>query len=111
MMAVALAMSCYHLLIAFIGPPNPIVLRSAHIGMALVLTFLIYPWRKAEREEDPSWLDLVLLAFAIACTAYPILNLQYFLTRMYYVDDPIFGDLVFGYGLILLILEGTRPMV
>jgi TRAP transporter 4TM/12TM fusion protein len=109
--AVALGMAGYHLLIAFIGPPNPLVLRSVHIGLALVLAFLIFPWRKDRASEAPGWLELGLLALAVAATVYPVVNLQYFLTRMYYVDDPTVWDLVLGYGLIVLVLEATRRAV
>ena len=43
--AVALAMACYHLWVAFAGPPNALVLRSVHVGFALTLAFLSLPTR------------------------------------------------------------------
>ena len=109
--AVALAMACYHLWVAFTGPPNALVLRSVHVGFALTLAFLTLPLRKADPAEAPSWLDLALVVFAIATAAYPILYVDYFLTRMYYVDDPAVADLVLGYGMVILALEATRRAV
>jgi TRAP transporter 4TM/12TM fusion protein len=104
--AVALAMACYHLWIAWVGPPNAIVLRSTHLGFALVLAFLTMPL--VGRAERPALWDLALVLFAIAVTAYPVLEIDYFLSRMYYVDDPTSFDLILGYGLIALVLEATR---
>jgi TRAP transporter 4TM/12TM fusion protein len=109
--AVALAMSCYHLYVAFFGPPNALVLRSVHVGFALTLAFLALPARAGQPAERPGPFELVLIAVAIAATAHPVLNIDYFLTRMYYVDDPTTVDLVLGYALVVLVLEATRRAV
>jgi len=109
--AVALVMALYHLWVAFVGPPNALVLRSVHVGFALTLAFLATPWRKRTEASLPSAWDWALIACAVAATAYPVLWLEYFLTRMYYVDDPRLPDLILGYGLVLLVLEGTRRAV
>ena len=52
-----------------------------------------------------------MIAFGIAATAYPVLWIDYFLRRMYYVDDPTRPDLILGYGLVILVLEATRRAV
>jgi TRAP transporter 4TM/12TM fusion protein len=109
--AVALIMAVYHLYVAFVGPPNALVLRGVHVGFALTLAFLTLPWRKSVAREVPSPIDLALIVVALAATAYPILFLDYFLTRMYYVDDPAIVDLVLGYAMVLLVLEATRRSV
>jgi TRAP transporter 4TM/12TM fusion protein len=106
---VALAMACYHLWAAWVGPPNALAFRSTHLGFALVLAFLTMPlFGPAERPRP--W-DLALVVFGIAVTAYPVLEIDYFLRRMYYVDDPTLVDLVLGYGMIVLLLEATRRAV
>jgi len=110
-MAVALGMSCYHLYIAFTGAPNALVLRSTHVGLALVLAFLTLPATKGGEPERPGIWDFVLVAFSIAVAAYPVLWLDYFLGRMYYVDDPTTADLILGYGMVALVLEATRRAV
>jgi TRAP transporter 4TM/12TM fusion protein len=109
--AVALAMAVYHLWVAFVGPPNALVLRSVHVGFALTLAFLTFGWRpQAERERPGPW-DLTLIALAIAASAYPVLYLDYLLTRIYYVDDPTTLDVILGYAMVLLVLEATRRVV
>jgi TRAP transporter 4TM/12TM fusion protein len=108
---VALAMAVYHLWIAFVGPPNAIVLRSVHVGFALTLAFLTIPWRKGALPEHPQLWDWALIVVAVIATTYPVLFLDYFLTRMYYVDDPTVADLILGYALVILVLEATRRVV
>ncbi|HEX6112404.1 MAG TPA: TRAP transporter fused permease subunit, partial [Geminicoccaceae bacterium] len=51
------------------------------------------------------------IAGGVVATAYPVLFVDYFLTRMYYVDDPTTADLVLGYALVVLVLEATRRVV
>ena len=46
--AVAVAMSLFHLYIAYAGPPNAFTLRATHFGFALVLAFLILPLRRPD---------------------------------------------------------------
>ncbi|MEP7281491.1 MAG: TRAP transporter permease [Rubrivivax sp.] len=104
---VAVAMSVFHLWVAFVGPPNAYVMRGVHLAFALVLGFLIMPGRDG-RATRVSGFDLVLVLAAAAASLYPMLNLSYIEARMYYVDDPVFADYVFGGALIVLILEATR---
>jgi TRAP-type uncharacterized transport system fused permease subunit len=104
-------MALYHLWIAFFGPPNALVLRSVHVGFALTLAFLSLPLRKSGERSVPAPWEWALIAFAVAATVYPVLWIKYFLTRMYYVDDPTLVDLVLGYGLVVLVLEATRRAV
>jgi TRAP transporter 4TM/12TM fusion protein len=109
--AVALAMAVYHLWVAFVGPPNAVTLRAVHVGFALVLAFLSLPLLKRGERESPRPWDLALVALALAASAYPVLFLDYILTRMYYVDDPTTADLILGYAMVLLVLEATRRAV
>src|ERR671918_427297 len=109
--AVALVMAVYHLWVAFVGPPNALVLRSVHVGFALTLAFLTFPGRRKAEPERPGPWDLALIVLALAASAYPVLYLDYFLGRMYYVDDPTVADLILGYGMVLLVLEATRRAV
>ena len=110
-MAIALAMSCYHLWIAWSGTPNALVLRSAHLAFALTLAFLTLPLTARHEPENPRPWDLALLLLGLAACAYPIISIEYFLSRMYYVDDPLWIDLILGYGTVLLVLEATRRAV
>ncbi|MEO7940049.1 MAG: TRAP transporter permease [Burkholderiaceae bacterium] len=104
---VAVAMSVFHLVVAFIGPPDAYVMRGAHLTFALVMAFLIMPGRHGTAERV-GWFDVLLVLAAAAAALYPSLNLDYIHNRMYYVDDPRIADYVFGGALIVLVLEATR---
>jgi TRAP transporter 4TM/12TM fusion protein len=104
---VAVAMSVFHLYVAFVGPPDAYVMRGLHLAFALALAFLVLPgWRGTA--ERPGLVDLALLLVAVTAALYPMWNLDYITSRMYYVDDPVLWDYVFGISLIVLIIEATR---
>ena len=105
--ALAVAMSVFHLYVAFVGPPDAYVMRGSHLAFALVLAFLIMPGRNG-RSERVSWFDVVLVLAAGAAALYPSANLNYIQNRIYYIDDPRVADYVFGGALIVLIIEATR---
>ena len=104
---IAVVMSIFHLYVAFVGPPNAYVMRGSHLAFTLVLAFLIMPGRNG-RAERVGWWDVVLLLVALAAALYPSANLEYIENRMYYVDDPLVADYVFGGALIVMIIEATR---
>ena len=104
---IAVSMSVFHLYIAFFGAPDAYVMRGLHLAFALALTFLILPGRDGKAAQ-PSLFDLALLLAAGAASLYPMLNLDYIRMRMYYVDDPVFLDYVFGITLIVVVMEATR---
>ena len=109
--AVGLAMSGFHLYVAFFGPPDAYVLRSTHLGFALTLAFLILPWRASGEIDRPRWFDLLLLLGALAATGYPIVFNDYIVNRMYYVDPLRPADFLLGVAMILLLLEAARRAV
>jgi TRAP transporter 4TM/12TM fusion protein len=110
--AVALSMSLYHLWVAFFGPPDAQIFRAVHLAFVLVLAYLMLPFRGPRPAGgNPSLVDLLLLAAAFAAATYPIFVYDYIVNRMYYVDDLVPADFVFGTLAIVLILEATRRAV
>jgi TRAP transporter 4TM/12TM fusion protein len=82
------------------------VYRTSFLGIALVLTFLRFPFRRAGRGVGP--VDLLLALAALVTTAYPIWDYQQFVYR---AARPTELDVWMGAVLILLILEATRRTV
>src|SRR5690625_1903880 len=109
--ALAVAMSLFHLYIAYFGPPNAFTLRSAHLGMALVLVYLSMPGILKRRRGGPGILDWVLVGASLAAAAYPIIEQHYFNTRMAYVGPVSQTDLFFGVLMMVVILEATRRAI
>lgn len=105
--AVAVAMSLFHLWVAFFGPPDAYVFRGSHLAFALVLAFLLQPGRHGNADRVGPW-DVFLVVAAVAAALYPAAVLDYIQNRIYYVDDPRLADYIFGGALVLLVLEATR---
>ena len=72
---VAVAMSVFHLYVAFVGPPDAYVMRGSHLAFALVLAFLIMPGRNGAAERV-GWFDVLLVLVAAAAALYPSMNLR-----------------------------------
>lgn len=104
---VGASMSVYQLYVALIGPPEAYVMRGIHLAFALALAFLILPGL-GKRTQRVGLLDILLVLLATAGALYPSFHLNYIVTRMPYVDDPILYDYIFGGLLTLTLLEATR---
>ena len=129
---IAVAMSVYHLTVAFIGAPQQLFFRSTHLLFAMVLVFLLYPSLR-KREQPPeghvlrddaggtigagkpaaraSWLDWLLIAATLVTIVYVWVNHEYLITRFVFVDDPTRTELVLGFIFTLLVLEATRRVI
>ena len=98
---IAVGMSVYHLVIAFIGAPQAFFFRGAHLLFAMVLVFLIYPSlvKRAQPAEGHllrddaggvvgakapsrvSWLDCLLIAATLVTIGYVWWNHDHLITR------------------------------
>ena len=83
------------------------VYRTTFLGLALALTFLLFPTRKAWRGRVTP-IDALLAAASIVVCAYPILDLNAFVYR---AARPTDLDVVMGTVTIALVLEATRRTV
>ena len=81
------------------------VLRLTFLGLALVLTFLIYPARRRSKERSVLWVDWLLIIASIAVVAYPLWDFEEFIYR---AALPTTLDQFFGALTIVLALEATR---
>jgi TRAP transporter 4TM/12TM fusion protein len=102
--AVALAMSGFHLYVGWFGPPDALTLRSVHLGFALVLGFLVMAprWR---------WLQFALVAASVVVSGYLVVEREYVISRMIYIDALQPLDWIFSITAVLLVLDATRRAV
>jgi len=109
---VGLAMSAFHLTVAWYGPPDALTLRTVHLGFALTLAFLMLPLSRHHGEADkPRWLEFVLIAISVVVCGYLVVEQEYVVNRMVYVDELKPIDWVFSITTVLLVLEATRRAV
>jgi TRAP transporter 4TM/12TM fusion protein len=99
----AVVVSAYHLYAAY-GIVPAQVLRPVHVGVVLVLTFLLFPMFKRFRHRI-MWWDIVVALVAIASIAYMVNGGDDLMDRN---TTPDRWDIVFGVALIILILEAMR---
>jgi TRAP transporter 4TM/12TM fusion protein len=119
--ALCVGLSLYALYwVLFIVQPQ--VYRISFLLIAIVLSFLLFPFRKSlpSRRSGPQasgqiedvrvvpLFDWVLIAAAIAAFSWPLIDFSAFIYR---AADPKPVDLVFGAIAILLVLEATRRSV
>ena len=105
-LALAVGLSLYALYATRATIPTQIY-RTSFLGIALALTFLRYPWRRAAGGRV-SPLDLLLAGAGVAVAAYPILDYQQFVYR---AARPTDLDVWMGTVCILLVLEATRRTI
>ncbi|HRK18400.1 MAG TPA: TRAP transporter permease [Hyphomicrobiaceae bacterium] len=122
--AIAVGMALYHMFVVWFGAPEQHIFRALHLMLALTLTFLWYRSRSLTEDEEamlppeqrgqytgPSLLDLALVVVGLVAIGHIFWNYNYFINRIYYVDDLTTFDTVMAVSLILLILEATRRLM
>jgi len=121
--AIAITMSLYHMYVVWFGAPEQHLFRALHLMFALSLTFLWYRRRTLTEDElamrpeaaqgfiPPTLGDLVLIGISAIAIGHVFVNYDYFINRIYYVDDLSLFDQACGIALIAIILEGTRRMM
>ena len=107
----AVAMSLYHLVVAFIGAPEAFFFRGTHLLFALVLLFLLYPRFGRGVGKTPGVVDWLLVAASIVTIGYLWLNHKYLYDRFVFVDELHTTDLILGTAFILIVLEATRRAI
>jgi TRAP transporter 4TM/12TM fusion protein len=107
--AIAASMSLYHMYVAAFGPPEAVVFRGIHLLFALTLVFLLYPTRPGR----PAWrvLDLALLALGFGFVLHILLNYDYFLNRIIYIDELTAADRFYAVVAVVVVLEATRRVI
>jgi TRAP transporter 4TM/12TM fusion protein len=101
--AIAVFVSLFHLYGAYeIIPAH--VLRPSHVGMVLLLCFLLFPMARRFRDRI-RWWDYLFAAASAATILYMLSQGAYFGDR---ATMPTTTDYVVGVVLIALLLEGTR---
>jgi TRAP transporter 4TM/12TM fusion protein len=101
--AAAVFVSLFHLYAAYdIVPAH--VLRPAHVGMVLVLCFLLFPMARRFRDRI-RWWDYLFAAASAGTIGYVLSQGAYFGDR---ATMPTTTDYYVGVVFIVLLLEGTR---
>ncbi|MFZ5945818.1 MAG: TRAP transporter permease [Bacillota bacterium] len=85
-----------------------LIQRPLHLLFVLPLAFLVLPVSKKLKKENTQIIDLVLAVAAIVVILYGLINSS---KMAYRISWPTQTDLIMGFLLIILILEGCRRAV
>ncbi|MFO1325168.1 MAG: TRAP transporter permease [Burkholderiales bacterium] len=107
-LAIAVAMSLYHMYVAAFGPPTAMIFRGTHLLFALTLVYLLFPFR-----AGGPWrvFDLFLLVAGWAAILHILLDFTTFENRIIYIDDLTTWDKVFAVALVIGVLDATRRVI
>jgi TRAP transporter 4TM/12TM fusion protein len=84
--------------------------RVVHLGFALTLGFLLYPFRSQPRgKKGPSIADWLIAALASAVTLYALMESATAMGDRAGIVTT--WDVIFGAALVLILLEGTRRVM
>lgn len=104
---IGIAWTVFQLVYNSYGNINYMVLRSVHLGFALVLTFL-YPLLKGKPSKAKIGISITLSLISLFAFLYIPLNLDRMLTRMTGVTPLTTLDYITGIIIILVVIEATR---
>ena len=104
------AMAFFHLYTGFFGTFETFLQRYFHLALALLITFLLYPYKTKKQSVN---IILNSTVFVLLCLSlgFLYLNYDYVLTGRYAFITPLTTtEIVLGIIFILLVLEATRKL-
>ena len=105
---IAVAFSLFHMYRAYVGPLGALQQRGIHLAFAMVLTFLLHPFRKRQPGKKPSVVDFFLALSGGIVGLYVVFEYHKLAYRIG-TANPL--DFIIGLAAILLVLEGTRRLI
>jgi len=108
-LVIGVAMSAYHVQIAYTGGYEPLFQRALSYLFGLTLIFILH-----RRPTGGGWgavLAAIPILLAVVSAGYPIWEIEYFLDRLYYVDPLRSADYVLGITIVVLTLEAARRTI
>ena len=102
----AIIVTLYHLVFASgLYMPETLKHRSIHVGMILILAFMLYPATKKASRKVIAWYDYLLIAASAAVPIYMCMDYVNIINR---AGKPNMMDVVVGTVLTIIVLEATR---
>lgn len=106
--AITIAYSLFHLFITF-NPLPELIQRSAHVGIGLILVFLLYPARQKSARDQVAWIDWILAAASLSTFLYLWYEYQAIMTTRGGIPNTL--DIVFSILAVVLVIEAARRVM
>ena len=104
---VAVVWSLAQLYTAAFGVFPPTLQRAPHVGVALLLIFLLYPMRRGTRSNTIPWYDYIMAALSAVVAIYHVIYYRDLIMRAGAFTRM---DMIISIIAILLVLEATRRL-
>ncbi len=104
----AVIMSLFHLYMAGLGTMPTNKQRMIHLGLSMVLIFLLYPFWKKSSQKKAGPLDFLLAAMSLGVNLYLLFNIDAISARAGLVSNM---DTIMGAITIVLVLEAARRCI
>ncbi|RJX36433.1 MAG: TRAP transporter fused permease subunit [Desulfarculus sp.] len=110
--AVATVLAVFQIYTALFGAFDALIQRGIHLGLGLMLLFLIRPGLLRRRgAPGPSWLDWLIVVFAAVATGYLVANYDWVMEERFpFITKLAWYEKALGIGTIIVVLEATRRM-
>jgi TRAP transporter 4TM/12TM fusion protein len=108
---VGVALSVFQIYTALFGSFDALMQRSIHLGLGLLLVFLVYNVKGDERGRK-SWFDAIPFIAVFFVIGYILWNYNWITVERYSLISPLdWYEKVLGVVCILLVLEAARRVV
>ena len=108
---VGVTLAIFQVYTALFGSLDALMQRSVHLGLGLLLVFLVYPAKQAGKGKMTA-LDMLPLCCVPIILGYVLLNYDWIAAERFTLITPLFWyEIVLGIGAILLVLEAARRVV
>ncbi len=109
---VAAVLALFQVYTALFGALDALLQRTIHLGMGMVLLFLVKPGVRARRTDGrlgwPDWLAIILVVLA---TGYHLTHYTWLMEERFSLITKLhWYELALGVAAIVLVLESTRRM-
>jgi len=90
--------------------PNYTAHRAIFLAFLLLLIFVLFPARRGTKREKVPWYDIIFMALALGACLYPVFFFDLYTSHGIALEMTIV-EKVFGFAVIILILEGARRVI
>ncbi|MBP1732479.1 MAG: C4-dicarboxylate transporter [Deltaproteobacteria bacterium] len=109
---ISAVLAVFHIHTALFGALDPLMQRSIHLGLCLILVFLVHGSRTSGRTRIPGKVDLLLMSAAVLVLAYVFIRYDWItLGRFALVTPTEWYEDILGILIIIVVLEAGRRVV
>ncbi|MEW6663863.1 MAG: TRAP transporter permease [Thermodesulfobacteriota bacterium] len=106
---VAVALSLFHIYTGVFPPFEALIQRGIHLGLGLILVFLLFPRNKRGKNRNPNFLDWTIAGISILAVSYILSHFEWVaVDRCPMIDEMSWYEKVLGIMFILIVFEATR---